>query len=554
MKAIDVSSPVTTEYFVARLRRRKLLEGLTFANFIVGDANKTAHAATVKVARHPGSACNPLFIYGTNGDGTTHLMCAIGHRLASEMPDSLVQYVHAEDFHADVVHAYETNSFERFLNAYRSRGVLLLDDIGFFRRKRLTQEALCLLLDELPEAGKQIVLTYGDLPENFINFAFEPSLARRIKAVMAVEIEPSDYKLRAAILHHKALNQGVILPGDVADFIAESVPSGSIRESEGALCKMLAYARYYNRAIDLELAREALGPLIEKITMRSSPEIDGSSNETQAPPVRPISGNPEYRCQEEATEEEPSDAIPASYTFSNWIWGNGNCPAVFAARKVADSFEGNPLIICAASGLGKTHLLHAIVNRLSEVRPKLAIRYMHAEDYYEDVVRVCQQESLDSCSNNYRNLDVLLLDDVEFLKYEGYPREVLISTLGAMLNNGKRIVITCCTDPRHIAGLDDRIRSILAGGRVEHIKPPDLELRVKILEEKARADGVRLDIRVVDFIAGGELSNVRELEGAWRKVLAYARFHARKIELQLAREALVGDAERWSRPVAADRG
>ena len=228
MKPLDVSSPVTTEYFVARLRQRRLLEGQAFENFIVGDTNKAAHAAAVQVTRHPGSACNPLLIYGANGYGSTHLMCAIGHRLISKVPDLVVQYVHAEDFHADVVHAYQSHSFEHFQDAYRSCDVLLLDDICFFSRNRLslaapgvTREALSWLLDALPPLGKQIVMTYGDLPGILADF--EPYLARRILKVAAVEIAPPDFDLHLAILKNRAKQLGSTLPDDVSNFIAESM-------------------------------------------------------------------------------------------------------------------------------------------------------------------------------------------------------------------------------------------------------------------------------------------------------------------------------------------
>lgn len=229
-----------------------------------------------------------------------------------------------------------------------------------------------------------------------------------------------------------------------------------------------------------------------------------------------------------------------SFTFDNLIVGKANDLARAAAVQVANNpgVAYNPLFIYGGAGLGKTHLIHAIGNTIVTESPEKIVRYVHAEDYYSDVVRAYQQKSFDSFKRTYRSLDVLLLDDVQFFNGKNRSQEEFFFLFNALIEARKQIIITCDTYPKDINGLDDRLVTRFDWGLTVQIEPPELEMRVAILKKKAEAEGIRLDDEVAFFIAKHLRSNVRELEGALKKVLAYSSFHGRIIALDLAKEAL----------------
>ena len=229
-----------------------------------------------------------------------------------------------------------------------------------------------------------------------------------------------------------------------------------------------------------------------------------------------------------------------SMTFDNLVVGKANDLARAAAVQVANNPGGayNPLFIYGGAGLGKTHLIHAIGNAIVAENPEKIVRYVHAEDYYSDVVRAYQQKSFDSFKRTYRSLDVLLLDDVQFFNGKNRSQEEFFFLFNALIEARKQIIITCDTYPKDINGLDDRLVTRFDWGLTVQIEPPELEMRVAILKKKAEAEGIHLDDEVPFFIAKHLRSNVRELEGALKKVLAYSSFHGRAIALDLTKEAL----------------
>ncbi|MDP3538211.1 MAG: chromosomal replication initiator protein DnaA [Azonexus sp.] len=229
-----------------------------------------------------------------------------------------------------------------------------------------------------------------------------------------------------------------------------------------------------------------------------------------------------------------------SFTFDNLVVGKANDLARAAAIQVANNPGGayNPLFIYGGAGLGKTHLIHAIGNTILAETPEKVVRYVHAEDYYSDVVRAYQQKSFDSFKRLYRSLDVLLLDDVQFFNGKNRSQEEFFFLFNALIEARKQIIITCDTYPKDINGLDDRLVTRFDWGLTVQIEPPELEMRVAILKKKAEAEGMLLDDEVAFYIAKHLRSNVRELEGALKKVLAYSSFHGRVIALDLAKEAL----------------
>lgn len=237
---------------------------------------------------------------------------------------------------------------------------------------------------------------------------------------------------------------------------------------------------------------------------------------------------------------EKTRLIPG-FTFENLIVGKANDLARAASAQVAINPGGaayNPMFIYGGAGLGKTHLIHAIGNHILEQNPGKVVRYVHAEDYYSDVVRAYQTKSFDSFKRYYRSLDVLLLDDVQFFNGKNRTQEEFFFVFNALIEAKKQIVISCDTYPKDISGLEDRLITRFDWGLTVQIEPPEIEMRVAILKKKAEAESVELDDEVAFYIAKHLRSNVRELEGALKKVLAYASFHGRKIDLDLAKESL----------------
>lgn len=231
-----------------------------------------------------------------------------------------------------------------------------------------------------------------------------------------------------------------------------------------------------------------------------------------------------------------------TFTFDNLVTGRANDLARAAAISVANNpgSSYNPLFVYGGVGLGKTHLIHAIGNEVLAHKPKAVVRYVHVEDYFADVLRAYQQKSFDQFQRYYRSLDLLLIDDIQFLGVgnKERTRDEFFHAFNALTEAKKQIVITCDTYPKDIQGLEDRLISRFDWGLTVQIEPPELEMRVAILQKKASADNVPLPADVAFLIAKNLRSNVRELEGALKKVVAYARFHGRDITLELAREAL----------------
>ena len=242
------------------------------------------------------------------------------------------------------------------------------------------------------------------------------------------------------------------------------------------------------------------------------------------------------------------------FTFDSLVVGKANELARAACLNVAQSPGGayNPLFIYGGAGLGKTHLIHAIGNAVLAADPTKVVRYVHAEDYYSDVVRAYQQKAFDSFKRNYRSLDLLLLDDVQFLKGKDRSQEEFFYLFNALVEARKQIVITCDTYPKAIEGLEDRLITRLDWGLTVQIEPPETEMRVAIIKKKAESEGKPVADEVAFFIAKHLRSNVRELEGALTRVLAFAQFHGREITLETAKEALKDIVGAYNRQITVE--
>jgi chromosomal replication initiator protein len=227
-------------------------------------------------------------------------------------------------------------------------------------------------------------------------------------------------------------------------------------------------------------------------------------------------------------------------TFENFVTGKANQLARAAAVQVASNpgISYNPLFLYGGVGLGKTHLIHAIGNQLLQDQPDARIRYIHAEQYVSDVVKAYQRKAFDEFKRYYHSQDLLLVDDIQFFSGKQRTQEEFFYAFEALVANQAQVVMTSDTYPKEISGIDDRLISRFDSGLTVAIEPPELEMRVAILMRKAQTEGVMLPEDVAFFVAKHLRSNVRELEGALRKILAYSKFHGREISIELTREAL----------------
>ncbi|WP_230976727.1 chromosomal replication initiator protein DnaA [Pseudothauera rhizosphaerae] len=294
-------------------------------------------------------------------------------------------------------------------------------------------------------------------------------------------------------------------------------------------------AEFFGIAPQIELALPAAGgPRPAAAAMPSQPAAAGEPAAAPEPPPEP---EPLITTADLAYEKT---RLNPDFTFDTLVTGRANDLARAAAMQVAQNpgTSYNPLFVYGGVGLGKTHLIHAIGNAVYRANPRAVIRYVHVEDYYADVVRAYQQKSFDAFKRYYRSLDLLLIDDIQFFNNKNRTQEEFFHAFNALTEARKQIVITCDTYPKDIQGLEDRLISRFDWGLTVQIEPPELEMRVAILKKKAEALRVAVDDDVAFLIAKNLRSNVRELEGALNKVVAYARFHGRGISLEVAKEAL----------------
>jgi chromosomal replication initiator protein len=292
----------------------------------------------------------------------------------------------------------------------------------------------------------------------------------------------------------------------------------------------------------LELVRERFASRIERLAAEACGRelglrlvlARGADGLTRAP----------LPLQRTSTELPPSlqerSRLNRAFSFDSFVTGKANQLARAAALQVAENpgISYNPLFVYGGVGLGKTHLVQAIGNQVADQRPQARIRYIHAEQYVTDVVRAYQQKSFDEFKRYYHSLDLLLIDDIQFFSNKGRTQEEFFYAFNALVEAHKQIVITCDTYPKEIAGMEERLISRFGWGLTVAIEPPELEMRVAIVLKKAEAEAVELSEDIAFFIAKHIRSNVRELEGALKKVLAFARFSGRELSLELAKEAL----------------
>ena len=276
--------------------------------------------------------------------------------------------------------------------------------------------------------------------------------------------------------------------------------------------------------INKPAAAQQSAPTEKASTVENAPAVQAQSK----PSVEP------------APKSMPKSNIKENYTFDSFVEGKSNQLAKAAATQVADNPGSafNPVFIYGGTGLGKTHLLHAVGNGILDKKENAKIVYMHSERFVQDMVKALQNNAIEEFKRYYRSVDALLIDDIQFFANKERSQEEFFHTFNALLEGNQQIILTSDRYPKEIEGVEDRLKSRFGWGLTIAIEPPELETRVAILMKKAQQSQIKLPEEVAFFIAKRLRSNVRELEGALNRVIANANFTGRPITIDFVKEAL----------------
>jgi chromosomal replication initiator protein len=302
-------------------------------------------------------------------------------------------------------------------------------------------------------------------------------------------------------------------------------------EVHGSVLRLLAPNRYVINWVEqhyLERIRELLNGRMEL-------QLEVGSR--QAGPAARAAATRGLRA---ANVQPIVSRLDANFTFDTFVEGKSNQLARAAAMQVGENpgRSYNPLFIYGGVGLGKTHLMHAVGNAMLTNKPSARVSYLHSERFVADMVRGLQHNTISDFKRFYRSLDALLIDDIQFFAGKDRSQEEFFHTFNALLEGHRQIVLTCDRYPKEVGGLEERLQSRFGWGLTVSIEPPELETSVAILMSKAAAEGAMIPEEVAFFIAKRIRSNVRELEGALRRVLANSQFTGTPIDLDFAKHAL----------------
>ncbi|MGC8520530.1 MAG: chromosomal replication initiator protein DnaA [Steroidobacteraceae bacterium] len=311
-------------------------------------------------------------------------------------------------------------------------------------------------------------------------------------------------------------------------------------EGAGAL-KLLAPNRFVVEWINERLLPR-IGELLRDKSTGDVPivtvEVGSRSAAPEPPPAAPVSEAPKRPRRGEGLVI--GARLNADFSFATFVEGKSNQMAKAASLQVAENpgKAYNPLFLYGGVGLGKTHLMHAIAHHIHEQNEEARIAYVHSERFVSDMVRALQHNSMNEFKTAYRSLDALLIDDIQFFAGKERSQEEFFHTFNALLEGQHQVILSCDRYPKEVDGLEERLKSRFGWGLTVAIEPPELETCVAILISKSRQFGMPLPEEVAFFIAKRIRSNVRELEGALRRVIANARFTGRAITLEFTKEAL----------------
>ena len=314
-------------------------------------------------------------------------------------------------------------------------------------------------------------------------------------------------------------------PGGGLDVVLEIGANGAVQQS---------LSTQHARPVTAPPASSDMPPAVSGFAVSKVPT-------PPAAPVEPLVTAAEHNRQAEiAGSLQHQHNLVENYTFDNFVEGKSNQLALAAARQVAenpgDSY--NPLFLYGGVGLGKTHLMHAVGNALKIEKPNAKIVYLHSERFVADMVKALQLNAISDFKRYYRSVDALLIDDIQFFAKKDRSQEEFFHTFNALLEGGQQMILTCDRYPKEIDGLEERLKSRFGWGLTVAVEPPELETRVAILMKKATQARINLPPDAAFFIAQRIRSNVRELEGALKRVIASAHFTGKDIDIELIKDSL----------------
>jgi len=296
----------------------------------------------------------------------------------------------------------------------------------------------------------------------------------------------------------------------------------------------------------LEVSRDDDVNLLLEIGTQSSPArpAPATGSPVKPEPVAPQKPAPITDFGIPTKVAKPRQAIDSNlnpaFTFESFVEGKSNQLAKAASQQVAENpgEAYNPLFLYGGVGLGKTHLMHAVGNMMLKHHPDAKVVYLHSERFVGHMIKALQHNAIDAFKQYYRSLDCMLIDDIQFFAGKERSQEEFFHTFNALLEGGHQVILTCDRYPKEVDGLEERLRSRFGWGLPVCIEPPELETRVAILQKKAEESGIHFPNEVAFFIAKRIRSNIRELEGAFRRVMATANFTGKPVTMEFAKETL----------------
>ena len=365
------------------------------------------------------------------------------------------------------------------------------------------------------ENGAWVIYSKSQFASNMLKKQF----ADAIEAVCA-ELVPAP-----PLLVFKA-GRGQAYPMQAASAIAEEVTGSSRQTAESDKAETGKKAQPAKSAQDILAERIKHLPPEGRDTPKPAAEVQPKPKKNQT--------------QEQQAQRYAQTNLSADYTFDTLVEGKGNRIAAAAAQSISENpgQSYNPFFLYGSTGLGKTHLVQAIGNELLKNRPDAKVRYMHSDDYIRSFMNAVRTNAYDVFKQQYKQYDLLIIDDIQFIKGKDRTMEEFFYLYNHFHNEKKQLILTCDVLPTKIEDMDDRLKSRFSWGLTLELEPPELEMRVAILQKKAEAAGVDLDEQAAFFIAKHIRTNVRELEGAFKRVEARSRFLKKAINIDLATEAL----------------
>ena len=372
--------------------------------------------------------------------------------------------------------------------------------------------------------GSELVLF---APNRFIHDWVSQKFFDRIQSL--ISFESGEVDVRLDIVSNRSQPNVKIETPELNQVLSRS--NGSLRESAPQLQSSQQYPTEPNvsqQSIDTQSYSESN---VQSVVETAAPEL----KTTQSPLSPPIAAEPEPRVV-----GHKSSSINEMFTFDTFVEGKSNQLALAATKQVAlnPGTGYNPLFIYGGVGLGKTHLMHAVGNALKQKKPNANIVYLHSERFVADMVKALQLNSINDFKRYYRSVDALLIDDIQFFANKDRSQEEFFHTFNSLFEGGQQMIFTCDRYPKEIDGLEERLKSRFGWGLTVSVEPPELETRAAILMKKAAQVNIELSADCAFFIAERIRSNVRELEGALKRVIANAHFSGRPITIELIKESL----------------